>query len=266
MVDSSSINFDRFWDSSPYEMVVVNAVGRSGGLFCMWNLCLLKVDEIIKDPNFIVVSGQWGVEMTKVFLANIYAPVDNDCRRSLWFRLLDLKSNRNNGAWLLTGDFNEVTRLTDRFSEHVCIKSMDDFNHFIRDAGLTEFNLGGRRFTWMSSDGKSLSKLDRFLACVNFIGRWTNSSVVALQRRLSDHCPILLSTNFDDYGPSPFRFFSSWLSIPAFNSLVIDNWVEGNSSDPPDVRLLKKFRCLKSVIRNWRADSLKKKMMNTIGL
>lgn len=36
---------------------------------------------------------------------------------------------------------------------------MEDFSVFIKELNFFEFSLGGRKFTWMSDNGMSLSKL-----------------------------------------------------------------------------------------------------------
>ena len=72
---------------------------------------------------------------------------------------MDLK-NAKEGNWLFMGDFNEVRSREERFSEHACLTSMAAFNNFIRLADLVDFSMGGRRFTRMSDDGLSLSKID----------------------------------------------------------------------------------------------------------
>ncbi|XP_076935606.1 uncharacterized protein LOC143602349 [Bidens hawaiensis] len=88
---------------------------------------------------------------------------------------------------------------------------MAAFNNFIQDAGLSEYKMGGRRFTWMSDDGCHMSKIDRFLVCKNFADNWPTASVTALPRDMLDHCPLVFSTSKRHYGPTPFKFFNSWL-------------------------------------------------------
>lgn len=256
--DGSLLKLNLFWDDSPFDSVVADANGRSGGMFCMWNPNIFKVEEIIQDNHFILVAGKWGTENFKVSFINIYAPVDSGERRTLWFNLLNIRRCRSSGAWLLMGDFNEVTCSSDRFSEQACISSMNDFINFIRDFKLTEFNLGGRRFTWMSSDGKKLSKIDRFLACNIFLNKWFNSSVTALPRRYSDHFPLILTAEMVDYGPCPFIFFNSWLLIQGIRDIVIKEWAISIGSVDADIALLKKLQKLKAALREWRNDLRKK--------
>ncbi|GJR51532.1 reverse transcriptase domain-containing protein [Tanacetum coccineum] len=69
---------------------------------------------------------------------------------------------------------------------------MEDFNNFINITRLVEILLGGQKFTRISDDGLKFSKLDRFLVSKGFKNKWDNLSMVALDKKLSDHCPIVL--------------------------------------------------------------------------
>ena len=91
------------------------------------------------------MSGQCRGVSEKVNLINIYAPNDPIIRQEVWELLLNLVKNRE-GVWLIMGDFNEVRRKEERFSERVCLSSMRAFNDFIREAGLVDFNMGGSKF------------------------------------------------------------------------------------------------------------------------
>lgn len=163
----------------------------------------------MKNNRFIILSGLLSGFENVVNIVNVYAPVNVYERERLW---IELKSHilGSNGCWLLMGDFNEIRCRQERFSEVGCELGMTHFNSFISDSALFEFKLGGRRFTWMSEDGKSLSKLDWFLACEKFMDKWGNAVATVLPRRFSDHCPIILINEPVDFGPTPFRFFNSW--------------------------------------------------------
>lgn len=52
--------------------------------------------------------------------------------------------------WLLFGDFNVVRRKEESFSSQFCEASARDFNQFIHEAGIQDFNMGGEQFTYMS--------------------------------------------------------------------------------------------------------------------
>lgn len=107
----------------------------------------------------------------------------------------------------------------------------------------------------MTHDGSKFNKLDHFLLSHRFSKIWHNSSVIALIKHHSDHCPLFLNSNCLDFGPIPFKIFNSWLTDPSLECLVKDNW--GNKLVRFNVfskieRLSRKLRHLKSEIREWR--------------
>lgn len=60
-----------------------------------------------------------------------------------------------------------------------------------------------------------------------------NLSVLVLDRKWSNHCPIFLRDLHLDYGSTAFKFFNSWLDIEGFedtirqdmtNFVVDDGW------------------------------------------
>ena len=149
------------------------------------------------------------------------------------------------------GDFNEVRRKEDRFSEWVCTSGMNAFNKFITDGGLIDFNMGGRRFTRMSDDGRCLSKIDRFLVCNGFINKWNAASITVLPRLHSDHSPLILVNDILDFGPSPFKFYNSWLKSDGLKDVVLDSWnTSVGDLHCSDRRLVCKLKKLKHDIRS----------------
>ncbi|GJV95253.1 RNA-directed DNA polymerase, eukaryota [Tanacetum coccineum] len=78
---------------------------------------------------------------------------------------------------------------------------------------------------------------------------------LCLDRHLSDHRPILLREVLSDFGPTPFRFYQSWLRMEGFDSMVEHAWLSFSHSDSNAmVRFKKKLQDLKSIIRLWVKD------------
>ncbi|GJY94178.1 RNA-directed DNA polymerase, eukaryota [Tanacetum coccineum] len=94
------------------------------------------------------------------------------------------------------------------------------FNSFISNSGLNDIQLEGFSFTWAHPSATKMSKLDRFLMSNGLLSAFPLISAICLDRHLSDHRPILLKEVFSDFGPTPFRFYHSWLELPGFDDLV----------------------------------------------
>ncbi|GKC33178.1 putative RNA-directed DNA polymerase, eukaryota, reverse transcriptase zinc-binding domain protein, partial [Tanacetum coccineum] len=81
---------------------------------------------------------------------------------------------------------------------------------------------------------------------------------------IPDHRPVLLKDLEVDYGPTPFRFFHSWLDMEGFRDLVTDTWNNDGINEVNGlVSFKKKIQNLKCVIREWvtskRSESNKSK-------
>ncbi|KAJ0471319.1 putative RNA-directed DNA polymerase [Helianthus annuus] len=181
---------------------------------------------------------------------NIYAPNEAAGRRTLWSELLGVK-NSLQGLWVMMGDFNEVRDASERLNSEFVEANAEVFNQFILSAGMVEYNMGGGNYTYISDNGKKLSKLDRFLVCLGFREKWPNATVLALDRVASDHRPIILSTVQSDFGHTPFRFFNSWFELPGFLDFTTQMCGSFSFSGPEDLALAIKLRWLKNRIKNW---------------
>jgi len=60
---------------------------------------------------------------------------------------------------------------------------------------LADLPLSGRNFTWFKGDGKSMSRIDRFLLSKDWCLVWPNCVQVAQLRGLFDHSPLILSVD-----------------------------------------------------------------------
>ncbi|GKC72794.1 hypothetical protein Tco_1118677, partial [Tanacetum coccineum] len=69
---------------------------------------------------------------------------------------------------------------------------------------------------------------------------------------IPDHRPILLKDFKVDFGPTPFRFFHSWLELDVCNDLVVQTWThDGIVEASGFISFKKKLKNLKRVIRDW---------------
>ncbi|GKD99107.1 cytochrome P450 [Tanacetum coccineum] len=85
-------------------------------------------------------------------------------------------------------------------------------------------------------------------------GRWPNSHTLALTREFSDHSPIILINSVNDYGPTPFRFYNSWLHHNDFSTITNDSWstfINRHSSNPA-IKFKLKLKHLIFNLKNWR--------------
>ncbi|KAF5810041.1 putative RNA-directed DNA polymerase [Helianthus annuus] len=242
--------FQQFWGRAEYKIAVVDSQGRSGGLACLWCPAVFRCVNTIHNRHFIVVSGYLVQSNCWINFINVYAPNDAVSRRAVWLEILGVR-NSLQGLWVVMGEFNEVRNANERLNSEFNEANADAFNQFILSAGLVEYNMGGGSFTYISDNGRKLSKLDRYLVCLGFMEKWPNASVIALDREVSDHRPIILSTILSDFGHIPFRFFNSWFEFPGFLEFVLQKCGLFSFSGPGDLALAIKLRWLKNNIKSW---------------
>ncbi|GKU90261.1 hypothetical protein SLEP1_g4270 [Rubroshorea leprosula] len=112
----------------------------------------------------------------------------------------------------------------------------------------------GQKYTWYQANGKSMSKLNRFLLSEGWLSKWDEARQWGLCRTVSDHCPILLRHKKVDWGPNPFRFFNSWLELEGCRELIKDVWSKANIQGWAGFRLKERLKLTKEALRKWNQN------------
>ncbi|GJS17780.1 cytochrome P450 [Tanacetum coccineum] len=157
----------------------------------------------MEGEGFLAVIGSWKGKSGLVGFINVYAPQDVNLKIEIWKKIANI-INSIDAAWCIFGDFNEVRNESERRNSNFDKRGADVFNDFILGENLIDMPLGGKRFTRISDDGLKFSKLDRFLINQKFGSEWNSLSVVAMERKLSDHCPLVIYDKVVDFGPKSF--------------------------------------------------------------
>ncbi|PWA74769.1 RNA-directed DNA polymerase, eukaryota, Nucleotide-binding alpha-beta plait domain protein [Artemisia annua] len=80
------------------------------------------------------------------------------------------------------------------------------------------------------------------------VDRSPNLTCLALERKCSDHCPLLLKEERKDYGPNSFKIFNSWMEMDGFDEMVKNSCMEFEPNEGDSKRMMAKVRiilCLK---------------------
>ncbi|GJR87817.1 RNA-directed DNA polymerase, eukaryota [Tanacetum coccineum] len=227
------------WGNFSFDFAFSPSVGSSGGILCVWDPRVFVKDNVSISDSFVAIRGTWIPSSTKLLLISVYAPQDVSARRSLWEYIGHLIEQWDS-EYVVLGDFNEVRYDHERFGSIFNELGANAFNHFISSANLVDLPLEGYSFTWAHKSASKMSKLDRFLVSEGLLSIFPSLSAICLDRHLSDHKPILMRELVVDYGPSPFRMFSSWFSKQGFDKIVEDTWNNSNFKETNSIVLLKK--------------------------
>ncbi|XP_071700645.1 uncharacterized protein [Rutidosis leptorrhynchoides] len=247
-VDDAWIEF--IWGSAEFAYIQKSVASRSGGMLLIWDTNEFTANQAVEGDYFLAVKGHWKGHSVESAIVNVYGPHDDTKKRKMWSDL-DTLLNYGDIAWILCGDFNEVRNQQERKNCEFIDRRANMFNDFIDKAGLWEIPLIGKKFTRFSDDGVKFSKLDRFLVTEKTIRLLGDLSVVALDRRISDHCPLLLRDKVMDFGPKPTRMFDHWLTKDGAEQAIKNSWEKPINSNRPNVKFRKKLKRVKEDLKNW---------------
>lgn len=150
-----------------------------------------------------------------------------------WRALRALNAARRR-PWLVLGDFNEV--LMEEEKEGGPKRSqafMDRFRAALEDCDLNDLGFEGDPFTWRNNSHSSefyiRERLDRAVACGDWIAKFPLYRVINGEPRHSDHRPIIVDTdpprNKGRRGRRQgFRFEVGWVEEEQCESIVENAW------------------------------------------
>ncbi|KAL9999607.1 putative RNA-directed DNA polymerase [Helianthus debilis subsp. tardiflorus] len=252
-----SVDIGRFWEFGDFQFDWVPSAGRSGGLISFSNPQVFTMERVVKNANWLLVSGSIKGYASSFHVLNVYSPQNIFSKRTLWAEISDLIGD-GDGRWIVAGDFNSVRCVDDRRNSIFNVVEANEFNDIIDESGLHEYSLKGRKFTFVAGD--KLSRIDRIFVNWDFFMERPCAEYIALERYKSDHSPLLLKTGTRNFGPKPFRFYNSWLGREDFGMVVRKTLDDGCFSGPPDARLLAKFKALRNSITSWAIDCKAKEL------
>ncbi|XP_058726281.1 uncharacterized protein LOC131597610 [Vicia villosa] len=178
------------WGDNQVEWSHLDANGASGGILTMWKKDFFNLNFSFRGEGYLGLCVE--KEGKLIYFVNVYASCDLTSRKRTWDRLCEFKNNNSKGSWCVGGDFNSVTSLEERIgiSTRSYRREITSFKEFIEDMELVDLPTIGGKFTWIKSNGKSMSRIDRFLLSDCFVEDWKVESQYIGERDVSDHAPI----------------------------------------------------------------------------
>lgn len=169
--------------------------------------------------------------------------------------MIELKKKYNDGEWIMRGDFNSIKNDRERKGREMKTnyKEGDLFAEFILMSDMVDVPFKGKNFSWFSGDGKSKSRIDRFLLSSTVVDRWDVKGQLIGDRDISDHCPIWIIPDLN-WGPKPFFFNNEWFSFESFIPFVELEWNKLSVQGRGDYVLKEKLRLLKVKLKGWNKE------------
>jgi len=226
--------------------------GRSGGMILGVNLLTFDIGQIEEGDFFIRFMLRHKEDDFKFNLISVYGPAQVDLKSQFLSELVRVCSKETLPV-IIGGDFNIIRRSDEKNNDNYNDRWHFLFNVVIDTLNLRELEMAGRKFTWANHlQNQTFQKLDRILVCTDFESKYPVTSVQALSREISDHTPLLCSTN----SPSPayqpqFKFELGWLLRDGFCDMVRDVWHSVPVEGSPLERWQAKIRRLRQYLRGW---------------
>jgi hypothetical protein len=154
----------------------------------------------------------------------------------------------------IRGDFNIIRNSNEKNNDRFQERWPFLFNAVIDSLDLREIDLSGRKFTWANSRRvPTYEKLDRVLVSTEWEQYFPLATVEALNRDISDHTPLLLSTGdgVKLKKPPPFKFELDWLLKEGFFEMVSEVWTKERKGTSPMQWWQNKIRRLRQFLRGW---------------
>ncbi|XP_058725573.1 uncharacterized protein LOC131596854 [Vicia villosa] len=253
----SNLNEDyanSFWRHPDIGFSFTNSEGRSGGLITFWKKSIMDVLFSFNGEGFLGLKVSWKEDLYCV--VNVYSSCDLIKKKALWEKLLDLMRIYSDGEWIIGGDFNAIKNGRERKGRAggSYKKETELFAEFIHKSTLVDTPCKGRKFSWYSGDGKSMSRIDSFLLSKIVVNRWEVIGQMIGDRDISDHCPIWIMTDKCNWGPKPFKFNNEWFSFDSFIPFVEGEWKSLKVEGRADFVLKEKHRLLKDKLKKWNKE------------
>lgn len=244
----------KLWGNNECSWAYSGSIGTDGGLCCIWDSKVFVKEEIWGEKGMLGVSGTW--EGCPVNIVNVYMPCKSEEKREVWELLEARVKGREDDKWCICGDFNAVRNENERrgLTNGGRRKEMRDFNELINKLRLVDLPLERRKFTWYKDNGRSCSRLDRFLISLDWIVKWPNLTQVGLKRKVSDHAALLLKEEVEDWGPKPLKFLSWCLKEKGFKELVEEEWKNHKVEGWSGFIIKEKLKHVKEKTKKWHKE------------
>ena len=234
--------------------IALDAEGSAGGILLLWDKRRISLVDSVAGSFSVSCRFRMEEDGLQWVFSGVYGPIEKRYRESFWEELGSIRGLWDN-PWCVGGDFNEILSPNERSRGGRISKSMRRFADVLNDLGLRDLPLQGGHYTWQGGpNGRSMSRLDRFLVSPD----WESQCNKVIQRRLprpvSDHFPIMLDSEGVRSGPTPFRFELMWLKYEGFKDILKGWWQDLQYHGSFSFIISSKLKALKGLLKIWNRE------------
>jgi hypothetical protein len=208
------------------------------------------IDKSDQCVSCCVHSLKDGSNWFHSFVYGANKPLD---RRSLWQHLYTIKNRLFPNPWMLSGDFNVVEHLAEKWGSDSLNSYELEFGECLNDLEVIDLKFSGFFFTWNNkSEGAGFiaRKLDRVLVNEEWLGRFGGTNVDFLSAGVSDHSPGLITVgSLVSFGPKPIKFCNFWLEHGDYMEWLSNCWMQ-EINGVPMYKLCRKLKEFKAILKS----------------
>ena len=103
----NQLTIQSFWNSSSFNFVCKNSIGKSGGFLVVWDTSCFSLIDSSEGNYFLALIGNWCNIESSCLIIVVYASQDYREKKKLWKDLSQLITFHSTFSILL-GNFNDV--------------------------------------------------------------------------------------------------------------------------------------------------------------
>ncbi|XP_021723977.1 uncharacterized protein LOC110691367 [Chenopodium quinoa] len=215
-----------------FEGLVVDSMGRSGGLAMLWRK---GIDIVLRSMSVhhIDVEVRDGLRDMVWRLTGFYGWPEIQNRVLSWKLLEDLAS-QSQLTWVCLGDFNEILFSAEKLGKNDRAEwQMENFRRALAVCRLRDVPYSGYKYTYdngREGGENTQCRLDRALVIEDWMTCFPDAHLFHLDRDWSDHAPIKLELGTrmkERPREKPFRFEQIWQSNETCESVIENAWLGG---------------------------------------
>lgn len=215
----------RFRQSDYSNHFTVPPVGLSGGLSLSWKDSV-SIDIMFSSPN--IIDTHISRDQRSMFVSFIYGAPQAHERASFWNQLSEIGVDRDEEAWLIVGDFNDLLNNSEKVGGSLRWEgSFLAFRSFVSQHGLWDLQHSGDSLSWRGTRYNYFfqSHLDHAMGNCKWSDSFPTGCCEYLRFEGSDHRPVLVHLHATKPRKRDlFRFDRRLAQKPEIRNLVETHW------------------------------------------
>ncbi|KAK6126320.1 hypothetical protein DH2020_039965 [Rehmannia glutinosa] len=221
---------DKLKSDLGYHGIVVDSVGRAGGLALLWRKNI-QVSLRIFSTRFIDVDVSYQNSTFRVTVST--GSQDVSQRWNFWNLFKHLKTHSFT-PWLCLGDFNEVLLQSEFHGRGLRVEwQIQNFREALQHCALSDMGYSGSQFTWhrlLTHPYTQKARLDRCVGNDALRSLFPRHMIEHLNSISSDHHAIFVTLHHTHSQPqrsrrkNPFRFEAYWIKSKDCEKVIQESW------------------------------------------